>query len=55
MTRKPALVARDVRDGVVSPEAAVEVYGVVLEPDGVGIDLAATNALRRDAETAFSD
>ena len=55
MTREPALVARDVRDGVVSPEAAVEVYGVVFEPDGVGIDLAATKTLRRDAETAFSD
>lgn len=48
MTREPVLVARN---GVVSPEAAAEVYGVVLEPDGVDVDLAATNTLRRNAET----
>ena len=39
---------RDVRDGVVSREAASEVYGVVLSADGVSIDLAATKKARTE-------
>ncbi|MGH7105931.1 MAG: hydantoinase B/oxoprolinase family protein [Acetobacteraceae bacterium] len=43
--RDPALVARDVRDGLVSPAAARDLYKVVLGADGTA-DLAATTALR---------
>ena len=39
-------VARDVRDGVVSPEAAAALYGVVLLEDGRLADAAATAARR---------
>jgi N-methylhydantoinase B len=34
LDRDPALVTRDVRDGVVSRRAAVEIYGVVLDGNG---------------------
>jgi N-methylhydantoinase B len=44
-TREPALVARDVRLGLVSREAARRDYGVALTADG-GVDDAATAALR---------
>jgi len=45
--RRPAeLVLRDVRDGVVSAEAARTVYGVVLHADGRSVDDAATAAAR---------
>lgn len=44
--RDPARVLRDVRDGVVSVEAARDIYGVALTPDGRGVDAAATEALR---------
>jgi N-methylhydantoinase B len=43
--RAPDLVARDVRDGLVSPENARSVYRVALGPDGIP-DSAATRALR---------
>ncbi|MFT8247091.1 hydantoinase B/oxoprolinase family protein [Roseomonas sp. BN140053] len=46
--RDPALVARDVRLGMVSPEAARDEYGVVLAADG-SADLAATRAARAGA------
>jgi N-methylhydantoinase B len=45
--RDPALVLRDVRDGLVSTKQACEVYGVVLAPDGRSVDMAATRRLRR--------
>lgn len=45
LERDPALVARDVRGGYVSVEAARERYGVVLTEDGF-VDDAATAALR---------
>ena len=45
-TRDPALVARDVRDGLVSAEAARRIYKVALTADGAP-DLAATAALRQ--------
>jgi len=44
-TRPPAMVARDVRDGLLSPDAARSLYKVVLAPDGTA-DLAATATLR---------
>ncbi len=48
--RRPAdLVARDVRNGVVSRAAARDVYGVVLRGDDFEVDAAATAALRREA------
>ncbi len=43
--RDPALVARDVRDGLVSAVAARQDYRVVVSNDGV-LDAAATAALR---------
>ncbi len=41
------LVKRDVRDGYVSAQAAREEYGVVVDPDTLAIDMAATGALRK--------
>ena len=46
--REPERVLRDVRDGVVSREAATEVYGVVLSADGVSIDAAGTKKARAE-------
>jgi N-methylhydantoinase B len=43
--RDPALVARDVRDGLVSPETARHTYKVALDPAG-GLDRAGTAKLR---------
>ncbi|MFT5531240.1 MAG: N-methylhydantoinase A [Candidatus Poriferisodalaceae bacterium] len=44
--RDPALVLRDVRDGVVSTEAAERDYAVVISPDGRAVDETATSELR---------
>jgi N-methylhydantoinase B len=44
-SREPELVARDVRDGLVSLENARSVYGVAIDQDGAP-DRAATHALR---------
>ena len=44
-TRDPARIAADVRHGYVSPEAARDIYGVVLGPDGQ-VDVAATARAR---------
>ncbi len=44
--RDPGRVLRDVRDGVVSREAAERTYGVVLSDDGRCVDNAATKKLR---------
>ncbi len=44
-TREPELVARDVQDGLVSPENAQSIYRVALNRDGTP-DLVATYALR---------
>jgi N-methylhydantoinase B len=44
-TREPALVARDVRDGLVSAEDAAALYKVVVSTDGV-LDEAATRIMR---------
>ena len=49
MQRDPDRVLADVLDGVVSVDAARDVYGVVLAPDGCGVNLAATTRLRAGA------
>jgi N-methylhydantoinase B len=46
LDRDPDLVARDVRDGVVSDAAALAIYAVKLAADGTA-DPAATEQLRR--------
>ena len=46
LDRDPARVAKDVRNGFVSPPAARELYGVVFRPDGLVVDTVATEALR---------
>jgi N-methylhydantoinase B len=50
LKRDPAAVLRDVRDGLVSPDAARREYGIVLASDLASVDLAATWALRRASE-----
>ena len=45
LLRDPALVATDLRDRKVSPEAAAQLYGVVLRPDGTA-DAEASEARR---------
>jgi N-methylhydantoinase B len=45
-TRDPKLVLRDVRDEVVSVQAAARDYGVVIDSDGRSVDAHATNMLR---------
>ena len=47
--RPAEAVARDVRDGVVSPEAARDSYGVVVDPATYAVDEAATSELRSGA------
>lgn len=47
LTRDPVRVARDVRLGYVSPEAARAHYGVIVDTDGT-LDEAATRALRKE-------
>jgi N-methylhydantoinase B len=47
--RDPEAVLRDVRDGVVSEEAACRDYGVAIAADGKSIDALATGELRRKA------
>ncbi|MDG2285313.1 MAG: hydantoinase B/oxoprolinase family protein, partial [Alphaproteobacteria bacterium] len=44
--RAPELVLRDVRDGVVSRQAAAKDYGVAINTDEQSVDIAATEALR---------
>lgn len=46
LERRTELVLRDVRDGVVSREAAAEIYGVTLIADGREVDAAATARAR---------
>jgi hypothetical protein len=40
------MVLQDIADGIVSTKAAREIYGVVLNENGEGVDLAATSKLR---------
>lgn len=46
MQREPERVADDVREGKVSLTAARDRYGVVIDPETLDIDIAATNNLR---------
>jgi N-methylhydantoinase B len=48
LLREPTLVCEDVLDGKVSPEAARERYGVVVDPRSGALDEAATLALRKE-------
>jgi N-methylhydantoinase B len=54
LAREPEAVKRDVRDGYVSIEGAARDYGVVItgdpeeDPEGLTLDLAATERLRAD-------
>ena len=52
LKRAPELVLRDVRDEVVSVEAAARDYGVVIGADGHSIDLKATVELRAKPRAA---
>jgi N-methylhydantoinase B len=45
--RNPQAVRKDVENELVSLEAAFEVYGVVIDPDTLELDLAATLSTRR--------
>ena len=47
--RAPERVARDVREGYVSVEAARRDYGVVIDPSTLSVDEAATQAERAQA------
>ena len=49
--RDPRLVAQDVRNGYVSLDAARDAYGVILDPQTLSIDRAATTARRKKAGT----
>ncbi len=48
LEREVEHVVRDVRDGVVSPDAAKDVYGVVMRADGKAAQLAATARRRQE-------
>ncbi len=47
--RRPSLVLRDVRDEIITPQSARDIYGVVLTKDGLAVDEAATLALRNSS------
>lgn len=47
LDRDPEAVRRDVESELVSPEAALEVYGVVVDPQTLALDQAATEQKRR--------
>lgn len=50
--RDPARVREDVRDGLVSVEQAARSYGVVIDPETLEIDEAATTARRQELQAA---
>lgn len=47
LDRDPEAVRLDVENELVSPEAAIEVYGVVIDPETLALNRAATEATRR--------
>ena len=55
MERDAARVLDDVLDGFVSPQAARESYGVVINPDTLRVDGAATEEQRRSIRAARGD
>jgi len=52
LARDPARVLDDVRNGIVSADRARDVYGVVLDASGTGVEPAATEARRRELRAA---
>ena len=46
LEREAGLVLDDVKDGFVSPQAALDDYGVVIDGDALTVDMAATAAKR---------
>jgi len=48
LEREPQQVLRDVDDGIVSPEEAQEIYGVVIDGDEPRLNQAKTDKLRAD-------
>ena len=46
MERPAALVAEEVRDGILSAEAARDIYGVAVDPETLALDPEATGRLR---------
>ena len=52
LEREPVAVLRDVRNEMVSPQTAVEDYGVVLGPNGITIDDAATVRRREEIRSS---
>jgi hypothetical protein len=51
LERDPELVHTDLKEGKISPEAALR-YGVAFQPGTLDIDAAATQRLRRKATAA---
>jgi N-methylhydantoinase B/oxoprolinase/acetone carboxylase alpha subunit len=47
LDRDPEAVLKDVENELVSPDVARDVYGVVIDPDKLALDLAATEETRR--------
>ena len=47
--RPPAVVAQEVRNGIISLRAARELYGVVVDPDTHVVDEEATRQLRKQS------
>ncbi len=52
LEREVERVVRDVRDGVVSPDVAKDVYGVVMRADGKAAQVAATARRRQELSSA---
>jgi N-methylhydantoinase B len=52
LDREPEAVRRDVEDELVTPATALSVYGVVIDPDTLALDLQATVELRRARRSA---
>ncbi len=50
LERDPRLVLEDVIDGIISQQAAEEVYGVVLDPKKEAVDLVATKSMRTNLQ-----
>jgi hypothetical protein len=47
LDRDPAAVCADVLDGKISPRLALDAFGVVLTPDGAGVDDVKTKETRQ--------
>ncbi|MDP6558677.1 MAG: hydantoinase B/oxoprolinase family protein [Candidatus Binatia bacterium] len=48
LDRKPEMVARDVRIGATAPQVAERIYGVIMNPQTLSIDLATTESRRKE-------